>query len=421
MEQLITPAVYYRGGTSKAVIIDQRDVPVTDENDLAAWIQAMYGSPDRRQIDGMGGSNFLTSKFAIVGPSRRPDADVDYSFYQVFVTDSKVSKDLNCGNICSAIGPYAIEQGFVKAEGDSVTVRVHATNFNDMIYVTVQTKDGKPRVLGDQHIDGVPGTGSLITVDFRSTVGTHGRGLLPTGNVKDTMKVDGVGDIEVSVVDLANLLIFAKAESFGLTGMEDPGDLMDKQKDVLAKCDQLRYAVAIQIGMVKDLNEAKAKCAISPALALIGPPAEWTDYATRLPHKAAECDFVARVTCSGQVHEAYPGTGSSATGLTALVPGTVLNEITQMTVTEGKVRIGHPTGVVEVDAAYEKQSDNTFKVNRASVIRTARRIMDGQVYAATDRLPWLGGNNPAQMVEPGHLSENDPGPKVAHAAFHAMD
>ena len=271
MEQITTPMVFYRGGTSKAVFVDQRDLPVTDEKDLTAWILAIYGSPDRRQIDGLGGADFLTSKFAVVGPPTRPNADVDYTFYQVSVAEAKISKDMNCGNICSAVGPYAIEQGFVKADGDTTTVRVHATNFDDMIYVTVKTEDGKPRVLGTQHISGVPGTGSPIAVDFRDTVGTHGKGLLPTGKLRDKLKVEGIGEFEVSIVDLANVLVFAKAENFGLSGNEDP-DEMTKNKKLMDTCEKLRYAVGVKIGLAKDLDEAVTKCALTPFLAIVAKP-----------------------------------------------------------------------------------------------------------------------------------------------------
>ena len=172
-------------------------MPIKDERDFSAWILAVHGSPDTRQIDGLGGADPLTSKFAVVGPPTRADADVDYTFYQVSVDHPVASKDMNCGNLSSAVGPYAIEQGFVEAKGDETLVRVHATNFDQMLYIKVQTKDGKPRVLGDQRISGVPGTGAPITLDFHELVGIHGKGLLPTGNPQDTIDIEGIGTVTV--------------------------------------------------------------------------------------------------------------------------------------------------------------------------------------------------------------------------------
>lgn len=255
-EQIATPMVFYRGGTSKAVIIDRRHLPIQDEDEFAAWILAAYGSPDARQIDGMGGADPLTSKFAVVGPPTRPDADIDYTFYQVAIKAPLASRDANCGNISSAMGPYAIESGFVKATGDETTVRVHATNFNEVIYIKVQTKDGLPRVIGDQQISGVPGTGSRLTLDLRRLVGTHGKGLLPTGNVSDTIDLDGKS-IEYSTVDLANYIVFAKAEAFGLKGTENP-DAMTGNSDLMDRFERFRLSVGIKHGFAKTMKRRRS-------------------------------------------------------------------------------------------------------------------------------------------------------------------
>ena len=414
MEQIATPMVYYRGGTSKAVFVDARHLPVTDEKEVAAWIMAIYGTPDARQIDGLGGADPLTSKFAIVGPSTRPDADVDYTFFQVSVKEPMVSKDMNCGNISSAVGPYAIEQGFVNGNRGSTTVRVHATNFDDLIYVTVMTEDGKPKVLGDQQISGVPGTSAPIMVDFRGTVSTHGMGLLPTRNVKDVIAVEGDKSYEVTVLDLANLIVFAKAEEFGLSGTESPKELSDNKK-LMNRFEKLRRTVGIKLGLAKDEKDAEVKCSLTPFLGIIAQPQDWTEYEDKVPHKASECDFLAFSTLDGVVHKAYMASGSSCTGIAAVIPGTVVNEICGQPKEPGRIRIGHPSGLLEVEVAVERRGDE-FHVSRAALVRTARRLMDGQVYAAVDRLPWTGGakqkEDVIQVDTPGKQSFRD---EIFHA------
>ena len=414
MDQVATPMAFYRGGTSKAVFIDQRDVPIKDERDFSAWILAVYGSPDTRQIDGLGGADPLTSKFAVVGPPTRADADVDYTFYQVSVDHPVASKDMNCGNISSAVGPYAIEQGFVEAKGDETLVRVHATNFDQMLYITVKTKDGKPRVLGDQKISGVPGTGAPITLDFHELVGTHGKGLLPTGNPQDTIDVEGVGTVTFSVVDLANYIVFAKASDFGLKGTERPDALSD-DVEFMNKVETFRKSVGVKLGFATDLEDAKFKCTLSPFLALIAPPQDWEEFSSHRKHKASECDFLAFSFLDGAVHKAYMATGSSCTAIAALLPGTLVNEIAGKTELSGTVTIGHPSGTLQVSGAIAKQGDG-YKVTQAALIRTARRLMDGQVFAAVDKLPWHkeSGGLP-------HMVAEQPAPQKSlhNETFHA--
>lgn len=385
-EQIATPMVFYRGGTSKAVIIERRHLPVDDEEQIAAWILAAYGSPDRRQIDGLGGADPLTSKFAVVGPPTRPDADIDYTFYQVAIRSPLASRDANCGNISSAMGPYAIEEGFVKATGDETAVRVHATNFNEIITIKVQTKNGLPRVLGDQHISGVPGTGSPLVLDLHKLVGTHGKGLLPTGNASDTIDFEDVGKVEFSAIDLANLVVFAKAEAFGLSGTENP-DALTQNTELMDRFERFRLTVGMKLGFAGSLQKAKVICSNSPFLALISKPRDWEEYGSGKAHKANECDFHAFSLLDGMVHKSYQVTGSSCVAAAAYVPGTIVNQISAKQGLKGKIRIGHPSGIMEVNIAL-KQTDKAFDVAEASLIRTARRLAEGKIFVAVDRLPW---------------------------------
>ena len=403
VEQIATPMVFYRGGTSKAAFVDRRQIPVEDERDLCAWLLAVYGSPDPRQIDGIGGADPLTSKFAVVGPPTRPDADVDYTFYQVFVDEALVSKDMNCGNISSAVGPYAIEQGLRRGQGrydDRARARHQLRPDPPHHREDPRRRTEDPRRTGDLRCarDGCAHRGRL----HPHGPATHGKGLLPTGNARDRIDVEGLGTVEMSVVDLANLIVFAKAESFGLDGTESPDGISGNQ-DLMAKLERFRRTVGVKLGLAENLDDAERKCALSPFLALIAPPKDWTEYGSDRDHEAEECDFLAFSTLDGVVHKAYMVSGSSCTGVAALLPGTIVNEIRGKPGLEGRVRIGHPSGTIEVEAALEER-DGGYAATRAALIRTARRLMDGRVYAAVDRLPWRDeahGAHRMQVEYPG--------------------
>jgi len=400
-EQIATPMVYYRGGTSKAVIIDRRNLPVESEEQFAAWILAAYGSPDRRQIDGLGGADPLTSKFAVVGPPTRSDADIDYTFYQVAINDPFVSRDANCGNISSAIAPYAIEEGFVKATGDETIVRVHATNFGEIISIKVLTKNGVPRVLGDQQISGVPGTGSPLTLDLHRLVGTHGGGLLPTGRAMDAIEFEGLGEVEFSAIDLANYIVFVRAEAFGLSGIESPDDL-SRDKLLMASLERFRLAVGVKLGFAKDTKEARIACSNSPFLAVVSKPQDWTEYGSGQRRTASECDFYAFSLLDQLIHKSYQVTGSSCAAAAAFLPGTIVNSVSGKGGLTGTVRIGHPSGVMDVDIALAKAGEG-YDVTEASLIRTARRLAEGRIFVAVDRLPWRsesGGKPIMKSVQP---------------------
>lgn len=392
MEQISTPYTYYRGGTSKAAIVLRSDLPVEDEAQLEAWILAIYGSPDRRQIDGIGGADILTSKFAVVGPSTRPDADVDYTFYQVDILTAAVHRGLNCGNISAAIGPFAIDSGLVQATDPVTPVRIHATNFGRVIHALVPTLNGRARVSGDTKIDGVPGTGAAIELDFRDTVGGLTGALLPTGNVVDLIAVDGVGLVEMSIVDLANLVCYVRAETLGLEGTEDPVALAGDAA-LMERCERIRLAVAAQLGIAPDFETALAKPPATPWLGIVSPPKAWHNFATGAQHPADACDLAARLFTRRNIHKAYPGTGTACLGVAAAIPGTIPNQIAPSAQREASVlRIGHPCGVITVKADVQRAEDGALHIGQASFTRTARRIADGNVYAAVDRLAWLSGS-----------------------------
>ncbi len=207
-----------RGGTSKGVFIMANEYP-KDPAKRDAAILAVYGSPDVRQIDGLGGADVLTSKHAIISPSSRPDADVDYTFCQVSFDTAFVDYRGNCGNISSGVGPFAIDEGLVAPVEPITTVRINMTNSQRILVAEVPVKDGKAMVDGDFAIDGVPGTGAKIAMDWSDVVGGITGKLLPTGNAKDTIEVDGI-KYTVSIVDAGNPVVFVNAASLRMTGTE---------------------------------------------------------------------------------------------------------------------------------------------------------------------------------------------------------
>ncbi|MDQ0027605.1 2-methylaconitate cis-trans-isomerase PrpF [Variovorax paradoxus] len=391
MEQFATAYAYYRGGTSKAAIVKRSDLPpMRSDLDLDAWVLAVMGSPDRRQIDGLGGADPLTSKFAIVGPPTRPGADVDYTFLQVIPERATVTQDINCGNISAAIGPFAIDEGLVASRGPITSVRIHATNMGQIIHADVEVgEDGKARVLGSQRIDGVPGTGAPVRLDFRELAGGATGRLLPTGRVRDRLIVDGK-EIEVSIVDLANLVCYVRAADLGLAGTEDPL-AMQANYELMQLCERVRLEAALLAGVAKDMESATRQPPSTPWLALVSAPRPWRDHATGEQHEAHECDIGARLYArGGNVHKAYPGTGSACLGVASMLEGSVAYDLVSADAhASGTIRIGHPCGVLDVAAAIENQAGADPLVRRAAFVRTARRIADGRVYTAVDRLPWL--------------------------------
>src|SRR5688500_3901185 len=240
MKQLKIPAVFMRGGTSNAIVFHARDLP----RDRALWDEiflAAIGSPDPygRQLDGMGGGISSLSKVCVVGPSTRPDADIDYTFAQVQVKDAKVDYSGNCGNMSSAMGPYAVDEGLVKASGKEALVRVHNTNTRKIIWSRFALDEGLAAVDGDLSIPGVAGTGAPVRLEFREPGGATTGKLLPTGRVTDVLEVRGHGTFNVSMVDAANACCFVRADQLGITGTEMP-EALDANAPLLERLQAIR-------------------------------------------------------------------------------------------------------------------------------------------------------------------------------------
>lgn len=365
-----------RGGTSKGIFIMKNELPADPVlRDKA--ILAIYGSPDLRQIDGLGGADTLTSKLAIIGPATKEGADVDYTFGQVSITDPFVDYGGNCGNISSAVGPFAIDMGLVEPVEPVTTVRIHMTNTGRILTAQVPVKGGKAAVEGDFAIDGVPGTGARITLDWSDVVGGITGRLLPTGSPKDVIQAGGKA-YTVSVVDAGNVVVFIRAEELGLTGTETPAQI-DGDAALMDRIEEIRGKVCQKIGLVERWEDAKQVTPYQPFFAMVSPPAAHTCF-NGIRVEAGQVDVVSRLTFMLKMHKAYPVTGTVATGAVARVKGSVVWDLLSEKAKEEEVlRIGHPSGIIPIEALANSGEEDT-QIKKLGVYRTARMIMEGQVY-----------------------------------------
>lgn len=368
-EQKRIPLVIMRGGTSKGIYIKENDLP-TDPKERDELILRLFGSPDVRQIDGLAGADPLTSKLAIIGPPSRPDADVDYTFAQVSITDRVVDYKGNCGNISSGVGPFAIDESLVKAVEPVTRVRIHNTNTGKMLYAEVQVKDGKARVKGDCAIAGVPGASAPILLDFASTAGAATGNVLPTGNPVDTLETSR-GPIEVSIVDVANPCVFVRAKDVGMKGTETP-DVIDGDKELLAYLEEIRSKCCARIGMAKDPADATKHSPAFPMVAFVTEAADYVDFTSGKTIHKEDVDFVSRLMFMQVLHKTYAGTATACTGAAAKIKGTIVNQVIPHIEKIDTIRIGHPAGIIPVVAAVEGN-----EVKKSALVRTARRLMEG--------------------------------------------
>lgn len=370
-------AVFVRGGTSRALLFHRADLP----RDRSAWdpiFLAALGSPDPsgRQLDGLGGGISSLSKVAIVGPPTHPEADVDYTFGQVEVTRPFVDYAGNCGNISSAIGPFAIDEGLVPAREPETLVRIHNTNTRKLIHAHVPVAGGTAAVSGDFALPGVPGTGARIALDFLDPGGAVTGRLLPTGHARDVLDVPGIGAIAVSLVDATNPVVFVRAKDLGLEGTERP-EALDAEPGLAERLEAIRAAAAIRMGLARDAEEATRQSPAVPKVALVAPPAEYRTLAGDRVAPGA-VDLVARIVSMGKVHRAFALTGAMCLAVAAHLEGSLTHEAAAGRAPGGDVRIGHPSGILAVTATVTR--DAGAPVARAvTVYRTARRLMEGFV------------------------------------------
>ena len=364
-----------RAGTSKGIFLMENDLS-SDKQRRDQEILAIFGSPDVRQIDGLGGADPLTSKLAIIGPSTRSDADIDYTFGQVSIGTELVDFSGNCGNISSGVGPFAIDEGLVRAVEPVTEVRIHNTNTGKILIAEVPVQDGKAKVSGDYKIAGVPGTGAKIMLDFAGTAGSATNKMLPTDKVVDVLNIEGFGSLEVSIIDVANPMVFVRAKDLGLSGIETPAEI-NADKEILALLEKIRGKTATMIGMAKDQADALKNSPAFPMIAFVSEPQDYVDFTTGNKIRADQVDFVSRLMYMQVMHKTYAGTGTTCTGAAAKIPGSIVNQVTHTK--SSLVRIGHPAGVIDIEVEATEDGDG-IKLERAAFGRTARRIMDGYVY-----------------------------------------
>jgi len=344
--------MWMRGGTSKGGYFLASDLPA-DPAARDAFLLAVMGSPDPRQIDGMGGADPLTSKVAVVGKSVRPGIDVDYLFLQVFVDQAIVTDAQNCGNILAGVGPFAIERGLVAPTGDETRVAIYMENTGQVAVATVHTPGGVVTYAGDAAIDGVPGTHAPIPTEFRDTAGSSCGALLPSGNA-----VDVVNGVPVTLIDNGMPCVVMKAADVGVTGYEDR-DTLDADTELKARIEAIRLAV----GERMNLGDVREKSV--PKMMLVAPPRAGGAVCVRsfIPHRA---------------HATIGVLGAVSVATACLIPGSPAAEVA--VVPEGSrktLSVEHPTG--EMSCVLE--IDGVGQVVTAALLRTARKLMDGVVFA----------------------------------------
>jgi len=373
-----------RGGTSKAVFLKKNELPA-DPAQRDRVILAIFGSPDVRQIDGLGGSDITTSKVAVIGPPTREDADVDYTFGQVQLKTAEVLWDANCGNISSAVGPYAIDEGMVRAAEPVTTVRIHNTNTGKILVAEVEVENGAAKVEGSFSIDGVPGSGSMIRLNFAGTAGASTGRLLPTGHPVDVLDVEGLGRIPVSIVDLANTVCFVEAKSVGATGIESAPEIRADQA-LCRRLELVREAAAVACGFIRPGQRALEKSPIRPIIAFVSEARDYTDYGTGALIAGEDMDFAARNLFNQLPTDTFPTTATFCIATAAQIEGTLVNRVCKERAHRlNLVRFGHSRGVNQVEVEVENRPEGPI-VKKAVFLRTARRIMDGIVYVKRSRL-----------------------------------
>lgn len=355
MTQTAIPCTVIRGGTSKGLYFRASDLPADVATRDAVLLAAM-GSPDPRQIDGMGGAHPLTSKIAVVGPSTHPDADVDYLFLQAVVDEARIDAGQNCGNLLAGVGPFAIEEGLFAAQDGVTNVRINMLNTKSLAVAAIQTPGGRVRYDGDARIDGVPGTAAPVPIDFLDVAGSSCGALLPTCHARDIVQ-----GVELTAIDNGMPVVVMRAADFGKSGYETPEEL-EADAELRARVEAIR----LEIGPRMNLGDVAKKTV--PKMCLVAPPQHGGAICTRnfIPHR---------------VHEAIGVFGAVSVATACVTPGSVAADVAGLVDVEAvkQLEVEHPTGffTVAMDVSLE---DGVVKVRRSALLRTCRRLMRGEVY-----------------------------------------
>lgn len=389
-KQIGVRATYMRGGTSKGVFFEPADLPGEARRDPAvrdALLLRVIGSPDKygQHIDGMGAATSSTSKVVFVSRSSRPGCDVDYLFGQVAIDKPVIDWSGNCGNLTSAVGPFAIARGLVDAPRDgTATVRIWQANIGKKILAHVPMSGGEVQETGDFELDGVTFPAAEIQLEFLEP-GADGDGesgaMFPTGRTVDALDVPGVGRVEATLINAGNPTIFVEAATLGFRGNELQSDINGNDA-VLARIEAIRAHATVAMGLARTASEATEKRPHTPKLAFVAPPAAYTASSGKAV-EARDIELCARIFSMGKLHHAMTGTGAVAIAAAAAIPGTVVSRVMGGGASREEVRFGHPSGTLRVGATASERSGE-WKVEKATMSRSARRLMDGSVFVPAD-------------------------------------
>ncbi len=373
-----------RGGSSRGAFLLADDLP-GDPRERAALLLAAYGSPDLRQIDGIGGSDPLTSKAAIIARSHRADADVEYTFVQVAIAAAQIGIGGNCGNMLAAVGPFAILRGLVPASEPETVVRIYTTNTGQVVTARIPVADGVPMIEGDCRIPGVPGCGARIGLDFGDCAGAVSGRLLPTGRPRDEIEIAGQS-ATVSLVDAATPFVFVRAADIGARGCESAVEI-SADAALQQRLELVRGWAATVLGLAPTAEGARAASPNVPRVIMVSAP---QDYASPEAGavKAGDADLCVRQMSMQRPHKALAVTGSVCTAVAAAVEGTVVAECAASQCGD-EYRLGHPGGVLRVRARVRRKDDGGYRIEGAEIERTARLIMAGTLYAPEGRIAEL--------------------------------
>ena len=373
MDQAFIPAIFMRGGSSKGVFFHARDLPAERAARDAIFLSVL-GSPDPygRQLDGIGGGISSLSKAVIIGPPTHPDAYVDYLFAQVAVDKPVVDWSSNCGNLSSAVGPFAVDEGLVRVADGEALVRIHQVNTKRIIHARFPVRGGKAVTAGDFTMAGVAGSGARIRLDFLAPGGGATGQLLPTGNAQDTLHHEGRA-YAVSLIDAANACVFLDARDLGMTGTESP-DAIEADPARMALLDTLRRQAGVMMGLAT--TPEKVGLAL-PKIAVVAPPAAYhaLDGAA---FTADSHDIAVRMISMERAHRAVPLTGAMCLGVASRIPGSLPHRLAGPPVRADETRVANPSGILSVGAEVHQKPDGWF-AESAVVYRSARRLMQGAV------------------------------------------